>query len=68
MDIKLDASHDLSNPLRQDSLREQLNQVDFIAAAFDCSVVLERSLVHSRMGVPLLSPFDPRPGQRDWRG
>ena len=37
MDIKLDASHDLSNPLRQDSLREQLGQVDFIAAAFDCS-------------------------------
>ena len=37
MDIKLDASHDLSNPLRQDSLREQLNQVDFSAAAFDCS-------------------------------
>ena len=35
--IKLDASHDLSNPLRQDSLREQLGQVDFIAAAFDCS-------------------------------
>ena len=37
VDIKLDASHDLSNPLRQDSLREQLGQVDFIAAAFDCS-------------------------------
>ena len=63
MDIKLDASHDLSNPLRQDSLREQLNQVDFIAAAFAVlpRVVLERSLANSRMGVPLR-------GQRDWQG
>ena len=37
VDVKLDASHDLSNPLRQDSLRGQLDQIDFIAAAFDCS-------------------------------
>ena len=37
VDVKLDASHNLSNPLRQDSLRGQLDQIDFIAAAFDCS-------------------------------
>ena len=36
VDVKLDASHDLSNPLRQDSLRGQLDQIDF-TAAFDCS-------------------------------
>ena len=33
----LDKSHDLSNPLRQQSLHEQLSEVDFICAAFDCS-------------------------------
>ncbi|CAE7538614.1 unnamed protein product [Symbiodinium sp. CCMP2592] len=37
VDLKLDSSHDLANPLRQSSLAAQLQQVDFIAAAFDCS-------------------------------
>ncbi|CAE7815841.1 unnamed protein product [Symbiodinium sp. CCMP2592] len=37
VDLKLDSSHDLANPLRQASLAAQLQQVDFIAAAFDYS-------------------------------
>ena len=37
MDWLLDKSHDLSNPLRQQSLHDQLSEVDFICAAFDCS-------------------------------
>ena len=37
MDWLLDSSHDLANPLRQASLAQQLNEVDFIGAAMDCS-------------------------------
>ena len=37
VDWLLDKSHDLSNPLRQQSLHDQLSEVDFICAAFDCS-------------------------------
>ena len=37
MDWLLDKPHDLSNPLRQQSLHDQLSEVDFICAAFDCS-------------------------------
>ena len=37
VDWLLDSSHDLSNPLRQASLHDQLQTVHFIAAALDCS-------------------------------
>ena len=37
IDWELDPSHDLSNPLRQQSLHSQLEQADCIFAAFDCS-------------------------------
>ena len=37
VDWLLDPSHDLSHPLRQPSLAEQLAHVDFICAAMDCS-------------------------------
>lgn len=37
MDWLLDDSHDLANPLRQASLAAQLEEVDFIGAAMDCS-------------------------------
>ena len=37
IDWELDPSHDLSNPLRQQSLSEQLQEADCIMAAFDCS-------------------------------
>ena len=37
VDWLLDPSHDLSHPLRQQSLAEQLTHVDFICAAMDCS-------------------------------
>ena len=37
LDIQLDSSHDLAHPLRQQSLREQLKEADFVSAAFDCS-------------------------------
>ena len=37
MDWLLDDSHDLANPLRQSSLAAQLEEVDFIGAAMDCS-------------------------------
>ena len=37
VDWLLDPSHDLSNPLRQASLHDQLQTVHFIAAALDCS-------------------------------
>ena len=70
VDIKLDVSHDLSNPLRQDSLRKQLNQVDFIAAAFDCSTKSRAREIprHFEDGRPAPKPFGLGPCQRDWRG
>lgn len=37
VDWLLDPSHDLSNAGRQESLAQQLSQVDFICAAMDCS-------------------------------
>ena len=37
VDWALDPSHDLSNPQRQDSIREQLQDAVFAAAALDCS-------------------------------
>ena len=37
MDWLLDDSHDLANPLRQASLAAQLEEVDVIGAAMDCS-------------------------------
>ena len=37
MDWALDPSHDLSNPQRQESVREQLQDAVFAAAALDCS-------------------------------
>lgn len=37
VDWALDPSHDLSDPTRQRVMHEQLTDVDFIAAAFDCS-------------------------------
>ena len=37
MDWALDPSHDLSNPQRQESIREQLQDAVFAAAALDCS-------------------------------
>ena len=37
VDWALDPSHDLSNPQRQDSVREQLQDAVFAAAALDCS-------------------------------
>ena len=37
MDWALDPTHDLSDPQRQALMQQQLSQVDFIAAAFDCS-------------------------------
>ena len=37
VDWLLDPSHDLANPVRQDSLATQLQAVDFIGAAMDCS-------------------------------
>ena len=37
VDWLLDPSHDLSHPIRQRSLSDQLQSVDFICAAMDCS-------------------------------
>ena len=37
MDWALDPSHDLSNPQRQESVRGQLQEAVFAAAALDCS-------------------------------
>ena len=37
MDWALDPSHDLSNPQRQESVRDQLQEAVFAAAALDCS-------------------------------
>lgn len=37
VDWLLDPSHDLSHPLRHKSLADQLQSVDFICAAMDCS-------------------------------
>ena len=37
VDWALDPSHDLSNPQRQDSIQEQLQDAVFAAAALDCS-------------------------------
>ena len=37
VDWELDPTHDLSNPLRQQSLHSQLQDVDCLFAAFDCS-------------------------------
>ena len=37
VDWLLDDSHDLANPLRQASLAAQLEEVDVIGAAMDCS-------------------------------
>ena len=37
VDWLLDPSHDLSNPIRQQSLAEQLQDVDFLGVAMDCS-------------------------------
>ena len=37
MDLLLDPSHDLADSARQESVREQLEDVVFLAAALDCS-------------------------------
>ena len=37
MDWEIDPAHDLSNPIRQQSLKSQLQDADCIFAAFDCS-------------------------------
>lgn len=37
VDWEIDPAHDLSNPLRQQSLKPQLQEADCIFAAFDCS-------------------------------
>ena len=60
VDWALDPSHDLSNPQRQDSIREQLQDAVFAAAALDCSTKSRAREIPRDLG-------DGKPGPRPLR-